>query len=65
MNSTSNVTPMRQRILIDAGEGRPDYLPRLLSAMEGAGVRRVSDVLISHYHRDHTEGLIELRRHSS
>jgi len=51
------------RILIDAGESRPDYLPRLLSAMEGAGVRRVSDVLISHYHRDHTEGLIELRRH--
>ncbi|EOD07182.1 putative B-lactamase, partial [Emiliania huxleyi CCMP1516] len=40
-----------------------ENLPRLLSAMEGAGVRRVSDVLISHYHRDHTEGLIELRRH--
>ena len=51
------------RILIDAGEGKADDLPVLLSAMAEDGAERLSDVLITHYHRDHTEGIRELRAH--
>ena len=51
------------RILIDAGEGRPGYLPLLLRAIRQAGAESLSDVIITHYHHDHSEGLRDLQRH--
>jgi glyoxylase-like metal-dependent hydrolase (beta-lactamase superfamily II) len=49
-------------ILIDTGEGREDYIPFLEKALveEGKGEtskQLVSDIVISHKHHDHTEGL--------
>lgn len=51
------------RILIDAGEGKDQDLPLLLRAMEADGCKELSDVLITHYHHDHTEGIKHLRSH--
>lgn len=51
------------RILIDAGEGKKEDLPTLLNALRDDGAERLSDVLITHYHHDHTEGIKELRAH--
>jgi len=53
----------RSRLLIDAGEGVAAYVPLLVKAMEDNGVEHISDVLITHYHHDHTEGLKDLRAH--
>ena len=49
------------RILIDTGEGKKEDLPLLLQAMEDDGCVELSDVLITHYHHDHTEGIKDLR----
>ena len=51
----------RSRLLVDAGEGASDYVPLLLRCMQDHGADRISDVLITHYHRDHTQGLKDLR----
>lgn len=51
----------RSRILVDAGEGMEEDLPTVLKAMAADGADRLSDVLITHYHRDHTEGIKGLR----
>ena len=45
----------RSRILVDAGEGRPGYVPLLQSALTESGADSVSDVVITHYHKDHSE----------
>ena len=50
------------RILVDAGENARGYLPLLERAMKQHGVSHISDVLITHYHHDHSEGLLGLRR---
>ena len=42
-------------ILLDAGEDRPEYIPLLRKALDG--YIGVSDILLSHYHHDHTLGL--------
>jgi glyoxylase-like metal-dependent hydrolase (beta-lactamase superfamily II) len=52
----------KRRILVDAGEGRPGYLPLLRRAMRLEGCECISDVILTHYHRDHTYGLGALRR---
>jgi len=52
----------RSRLLIDVGEDMPGYVELLHKVMEQNGVERISDVLITHYHRDHSEGLKSLRR---
>ncbi len=49
------------RLLVDAGEGIKGYVPLLVKVMADEGVERISDVLITHYHRDHSEGLKDLR----
>ena len=41
----------------------PGYLALLLKALKDHGASSISDVVMTHYHRDHTEGLKELRRH--
>ena len=45
------------RLLVDAGQGKKEDLPTLLQAMSDDGAERISDVLITHYHHDHTEGI--------
>lgn len=51
----------KSRVLVEAGEGMDGYVPLLLKAMKSEGVETISDVLITHYHRDHCEGLTSLR----
>jgi ribonuclease/clavin/mitogillin len=53
----------KARVLVDAGEGREGYVPLLQRAIEESGAQRISDVVITHYHRDHSEGLKDLRQH--
>lgn len=53
----------KSRILIDAGQGKPEDLPTLLQAMADDGATSISDCLITHYHHDHTEGIRDLRAH--
>jgi glyoxylase-like metal-dependent hydrolase (beta-lactamase superfamily II) len=50
------------RILVDAGEGASGYLPLLQRSLAAHGAERVSDVVITHFHHDHTEGLRDLRQ---
>ena len=54
---------MKNRILIDTGEGRPEYLPNLLEAMKLYGCESIQEVLITHYHYDHTGGISQLTKH--
>ena len=51
------------RLLIDAGQGMKEDLPALLKAMADDGAERISDVVSTHFHHDHTEGLKGLRAH--
>ena len=53
----------RSRILVDAGEGKDEDLPLLLKTMDENGCEGLSDVVITHYHHDHTEGIKHLRAH--
>ncbi|KAF8842548.1 Metallo-hydrolase/oxidoreductase [Paxillus ammoniavirescens] len=50
--------------LIDTGEGKPEYIPLLESALQDQGgdpsasaQQHVSDIIISHWHPDHVGGL--------
>ncbi|CAG8466258.1 10234_t:CDS:2 [Ambispora leptoticha] len=49
-----------ERILLDTGEGLPEYLSLLsqtLKELGGAENIRISDILISHWHHDHIGGV--------
>ena len=53
------------KILIDAGEGVPGY-GALLDAIPDVNDITISDVILTHYHADHSQGLAMLRsRHPS
>jgi endoribonuclease LACTB2 len=49
-----------KRILIDTGEGHPDYVPLLRKATADAGVE-ISCVLLTHIHGDHVGGAKDVR----
>ncbi|CAK9082233.1 unnamed protein product [Durusdinium trenchii] len=51
------------RILVDVGEGKPGVLQDLLQTMEEQGCKRLSQVVITHWHFDHIGGVPELLRH--
>ncbi|CAJ1347891.1 unnamed protein product, partial [Effrenium voratum] len=51
------------RILIDAGEGQPGVLEDLIRVMDEQGCRRLSQVVITHWHFDHIGGVPELLDH--
>jgi len=46
-----------QRILIDPGDGRDEYLPVLEQAMEAAGCEGLQEIIVTHGHPDHIGGV--------
>jgi len=51
----------KSRLLVDTGEGVDGYVPLVKRALAENGGESISDVLITHYHFDHTEGLKDLK----
>jgi glyoxylase-like metal-dependent hydrolase (beta-lactamase superfamily II) len=47
----------RRRLLLDPGEGRPDYLPVLERAMARAGCESFEAIVLTHSHIDHMGGV--------
>lgn len=45
-----------ERILLDTGDGRPEYLPVLAQALEHAGGVRIQEIVLTHGHPDHIGG---------
>jgi beta-lactamase superfamily II metal-dependent hydrolase len=73
--STLVVTPDRTSFLVDtgfAGDGRFDSTPgdlaaardanRIFAAARDSGLRRIDNLLITHFHSDHDGGVIELAK---
>jgi glyoxylase-like metal-dependent hydrolase (beta-lactamase superfamily II) len=50
----------RERILIDTGDGRPDYLPVLERALSQAGCA-LQELVLTHGHPDHQGGVAAIR----
>lgn len=56
----------RERILLDTGDGRPEYLPVLARALEQAGNISIQEIVLTHGHPDHMGGAVPvLERHGS
>lgn len=53
-----------ERLLIDSGQGRPDWVLLLASLAEKYGFKIIK-VLLTHWHLDHTEGVRDLLRMDS
>lgn len=45
------------RLLIDTGEGDEDYLPNLMEGLKTCGAKRISDIVVTHWHYDHLGGV--------
>ena len=46
-----------RKILVDAGEGRADYLETLEQAMAACGCTSLSQIIVTHWHHDHLGGV--------
>lgn len=52
-----------RRILIDTGQGRPEYPLVLARALERAGASGLQEILLTHAHVDHVGGLADVQAH--
>jgi len=52
-----------KRILLDTGDGVPEYMPLLLKAMKQWGVTSIQEILLTHWHHDHIGGIPDIQRH--
>lgn len=46
-----------KRVLVDTGEGTPEYLPQLEAAMQQAGCTGLQEIVVTHWHHDHLGGV--------
>ena len=51
----------KDRILLDTGDGRPEYLPVLSEALESAGGVSIQEIVLTHGHPDHIGGAESVR----
>jgi len=49
------------RILIDTGEGRPEYISNLKEAMTKGKCKKIQMILLTHFHHDHVGGVSQVR----
>ncbi|KAK9712004.1 hypothetical protein K7432_007422 [Basidiobolus ranarum] len=47
----------KDRLLIDTGEGKPEYLQALISALKELGEVQIFGILLTHWHYDHVNGI--------
>lgn len=62
-NATLVVTPSRQAVLIDTGNGGPAAVrdaDRIMSAVKDAGVTQIDALVTSHWHGDHMGAMAEV-----
>jgi competence protein ComEC len=62
-NATLFVTPSREAVLIDTGNGGPAAIrdaDRIMAAVKAAGVTEISALVTSHWHGDHMGAMAEL-----
>ncbi|CAG0989543.1 hydrolase [Gammaproteobacteria bacterium] len=52
----------KRRILIDTGQGRPEYLDVLERAIERAGAEGLQEIVLTHSHSDHVGGIADVLR---
>ena len=64
-NATLFVTPARETVLIDTGNGGPAAArdaDRIMAAMKDAGVTQIDALVTSHWHGDHMGAMAELAK---
>ena len=67
-NATLFVSPSRQSLLIDTGNGGPAAVrdaDRIMAAIKDAGLSQIDHLITTHYHGDHFGAMAEARRPDS
>lgn len=62
-NATLFVTPSRESVLVDTGNGGPAAVrdaDRIMAAIKDAGVQQIDALITSHWHGDHMGAMAEL-----